>query len=207
MTDEQKSTSSVPVRRVNVTSKKEESSAVVQPDSPVVDKGAGAKRAEILARAREAKRLKKANAASVSGDAKSVTVDTTATSEHNVVDSNMGGNDTDSDSDDLHIVRIPVNVPLSRRKREAVSNVVFGRPEEEDGGEERPRKKRKVSDKASDDGSLRTLVLDKVIDVAKLAAASGVASIGFVLLKGIAGGQLTPQQKTVGGFSSDWVKQ
>lgn len=202
MADEQKSAPGVPVRRVNVTSKKEESSPVVNTDSSTVDKiRPPDKRAEILARAREAKRLKKLQA-------KNATVDTTPASEPSVVDSHMDDNDTDSDDVVDDVVRTPVNVPLSKRKRKAFSDVVFRRFEDEDEPEERPRKKPKLSTEAPSDGTFRTFLLDKVLDLSKLAAASGVASVGFVILKGIAGGQLTPvQQKTVAGFSSEWVKQ
>lgn len=200
MTDEQKGVTGVPVRRVNVTSKKEESSAVLPTNSSAVDKsGTTDKRAEILARAREAKRVKKL---------KNDTVATPATSEHVVVDSRMDDNDTDSDDGEPDPPPTPVKVSLSKRKRKAFSDVIFRRTEEEDEPEERPRKKPKVSSPAPDDGTFRTFLLDKVLDISKLAAASGVASVGFVILKGLAGGQLTAtQQKTVAGFSSEWVKQ
>jgi hypothetical protein len=202
MSDEQKTTPSVPVRKVNVTSKKEESSTVVHADTSSVDKARTAdKRAEILARAREAKRLKKMQK-------KNVTVVDTPSSESVVVDSRMDDHDTDSDDSGTDAVHIPINVPLSTRKRKAVSAAISRRFDEEDEPEERPRKKSKISSPAPDDGTFRTFLLDKVLDLTKLAAASGVASVGFVILKGIAGGQLTPNnQKTVAGYSSEWIKQ
>ena len=207
MTDEQKTTASVPVRRVTVSGKKAEDSKTTEP-SPDVDKksdggatgGNSNKRAEILAKAREAKRLKNLQK-------QNVTVDATPSSEPDVVDSRMDDNDTDSDDDIPVAVRVPISVPLSSRKRKAVAAAVLRRTEDEDETEERPRKKPRVAVQNTSDSSIRTFVLDKVIDISKLAAASGVASIGFVVLKGLAGGQLTPQPKTVGGFSSEWVKQ
>lgn len=206
MSDEQKGTNTVPVRRVSVSGKKAEDSKHTD-STPNVDKkpddgvgGTSNKRAEILAKAREAKRLKALQK-------QNVTVDTTPSSEPDVVDSHMDDNDTDSDDGFSNTVPVPVAMPLSTRKRKAVAAAVFRRFEDENEAEERPRKKPRVPAETTNDSSIRTFVLDKVLDLTKLAAASGVASIGFVVLKGIAGGQLTPQPKTVAGFSSEWVKQ
>lgn len=198
MSDEQKTNPSVPVRRVNVSSKKEESNAVSNTDTSDVDKGGANKRAESLAKAREAKRLKK--------QAKHVTVDVPTPSETSVVDNSVD----DSDDELVYATVIPKSSPrntqLPAKKRRAISAAVSRSVDSEDETEEPPRKKFKTTAKTSDDSSFRTFILDKVIDVTKLAAASGVASIGFVVLKGLAGSQLT-EQKSVGGFSSDWVKQ
>lgn len=207
MSDEQKNASTVPVRRVAVSGKKAEDSKATD-SPPTVDQksdggGVGGntnKRADILAKAREAKRLKKQQK-------QNVTVDVPPSSEPDVVDSRMDDNDTDSDDGANDPVPVPVAVPLSTRKRKAVAAAVFRRFDDEDETEERARKKPKIAVQNTTDSSLRTFVLDKVIDISKLAAASGVASIGFVVLKGLAGGQLTPQPKTVAGFSSEWVKQ
>jgi len=201
MSDEQKSTTTVPVRRVNLkAAEKEESKQATQPNPPDVDQtDAASRRAASLAKAREAKRIKnqqKHNAANT----------VTVASEPDVVDRSMDDNDNDTSDNDEPA---PVNtntVPLSSRKRKALLEALLRSDSKEDETEERPRKKLKTTVKNSDDSSLRSFVLDKVIDITKLAAASGVASVGFIILKGIAGSQMTPQNK-VGEFSAEWVKQ
>ena len=206
MSNNEKVTLNVPERRISIGGerKEKEETKPTDADTPTVDKGRNS-RADILAKAREAKRRKKlaiiinesANVANNDTPSKPDVVDNTG---------NDGDNDDSGDSDDRD--GDTVVLPLPSRSRKRLLKAILGTTGNETSSEEPPRKKPKISTETSTGGVVGTFILDKTIDIVRLAAASGVASIGFVLLKSLAGGQVTPaMEKNVGEISTDWVKQ
>lgn len=204
MSVNEKVTLNVPERRISVGGerKEKEETKPGDADTPVVDKGRN-NRADILAKAREAKRRKKL--AIIINETANVADN--APSKPDVVDNtgNDGGNDDSSDGDDND--SDTVVLPLPSRSRKRLLNAILGTTRTETSSEEPPRKKPKISTETSTGGVVGTFILDKTIDIVRLAAASGVASIGFVLLKSLAGGQVTPVEKNLGDISTDWIKQ
>jgi hypothetical protein len=205
MSSNEKGTLNVPERRISVGGERKEKEETKSADNnaPVVDKGQSS-RSDILAKAREAKRRKKL--AIVINETENV-ANSNAASKPDVVnntsndDNNVDSADTDDDDDDT------VMLPLPSKHRKRLLRAILGPAKKEDSTEEPPRKKSKTTNETAGTGVVGTFILDKTIDLVRLAAASGVASIGFVLLKSLAGGQVTPAEKTVADISSDWVKQ
>lgn len=191
MTDEQKTSVSVPARRIGGTTFEKATNEPVAPerssDVAASRSDADRRRVESLAKAREAKRLKNTQ------KHEAVTVPVTPASEPDVA-SNTLGNDNDDSSVDEPAPSVPATprpVPSKKRTRELIS-ALFESLDKQDEPEEPPSKKPRVTTKNPDDFSLRNFVLDKVIDVGRIAVASGVASVGIVVLKTIVGGQIQP---------------
>jgi len=195
----------VPERKLNVTGgdrKEKEESRGGDTDSSVVEKGRSS-RAEILAKAREAKKQKKF--AVLINENPVATTD--ATSKPDVVDNTNNNaddaDDTDSDND-TDGINVRLYPPKSRKR---LYEAILGGVKSESQSEEPPNKKHKTSAKRHSVGVVGNFILDKTLDIARLAAASGVASIGFVILKTLAGGQITAVEKNDGGITSEWIKQ
>lgn len=197
MTDEQKTSVSVPARRIGGTTVEKTTNESVaaerSPDVVASRSDADRRRVESLAKAREAKRLKNTQ------KHEAVTEPVTPAGKPNVVDNTLG-NDNDDSSDDEPIPSVPATLGSAtskKRTRELIS-ALFESLDKQDAPEEPPSKKPRTTTKNPDDFSLRNFVLDKVIDVGRIAVASGVASVGIVILKTIVGGQIQPadpQQK------------
>lgn len=206
MANNEKNTLNVPERRISVGGerKEKEEAKPNDTDSSNVDKGR-VSRADILAKAREAKRRKKLaiiinepdNVANSDNTSKP---DVVANTNNDAVDDDS--TDDDGDNNDT------VVLPLSSRSRKRLLSAILGPTRTETAIEEPSRKKHKTTTEVGSGGMVSTFILDKTIDIVRLAAASGVASIGFVLLKSLAGGQVTPlAEKNVAEISTDWVKQ
>jgi hypothetical protein len=193
---------SVPVRRVTLggtgKEEKEESPSSATTSNvatePTRNTDSERKRkAEILAKAREAKKLK--------NQQKNVTEPSVTTGPFVPLDSSVDNNDSDDDVDIDEPITVPSDVPLSSRKRKALTEAVYRGSQQEDDPEENPRKKSKTSTENPSDTSLRNFLLDKTIDIGRLAAASGIASIGLVILRGMTSGNPS------GNTSQEWIKQ
>ena len=205
MSVNEKSSVSVPVRRVPVgqtaAEKSESDKDGASNSSAVAERGGD--RGEILRKAREAKERKR-QLKSQKNDSVLDTAKDTGEQRVDIgvpVDDNDGGDDTDDDSD-----AVDTSVTIPSRKRKALARAIFGALADEDGPKEPPRKKPKTSDKVPPSGGLSGFVMDKAIDIVRLAAASGVASVGFVILKSLAGSQVVTVSPSA-GISSEWVKQ
>lgn len=194
---------SVPVRRVTLggTGKEEKEESPSNSTTPNVgtepsrnNDSERKRKAEILAKAREAKKLK--------NQQKNVTEPSTTAGPFVPLDSSMDNNDSDADDDEPDTVTAPNPAPISSRKRKALAEAVYRSTQQEDEPEENPRKKSKTTVEDTGDTSLRTFLLDKTIDIGRLAAASGIASIGLVLLRGMTSGN-----PSHGISSQDWIKQ
>lgn len=205
MSAHEKTIANVPVRRVSVgqpAAEKGESDKDGTQNSSVVGERGG-DRGEILRRAREAKERKR----QLKSQKNEPVVDTVKDTGEQRVDSSVPTDDFDVDGDsDDHSDDDNVPVPVPSRKRKALARAIFGKISSEDGGEEPPRKKPKTSDKSPTAGSISSFVMDKAIDIVRLAAASGVASVGFVILKSLAGSQIVTVSPSA-GISAEWVKQ
>lgn len=193
---------SVPVRRVTLggTGKEEKEESTSSSATPNVGTESSRnndserkRKAEILAKAREAKRLKNQH--------KDVTEPSVTTGPFVPLDSSVDNNDSDDDDDVSDPVPVPSDVPLSSRKRKALAEAVYRSTQQEDDPEENPRKKLKTTTENPNDTTLRNFLLDKTIDIGRLAAASGIASIGLVILRGITSGNQS------GNTSQEWIKQ
>lgn len=185
MSNEQTSTVNIPARKVGAVSEKATNTTTDTERSPDVAgsrSDAARRRVESLAKAREAKRMK---------NSQKTNEPATPASEPDVDTDALGDHDDDT-SDVDPVPSVPVttrNVPTKKRTRELIS-ALFDSLEKQDDPEEPPIKKPRTTAKAPDDFSLRNFVLDKVIDVGRIAVASGVASVGIVVLKTIVGGHV-----------------
>lgn len=188
-TNEQKSTA-IPARRVNLGGtageKGEYTPAATDTGTPVVDPGNDAKRKRIeqLAKAREAKRAR--NTVAV--------VKETPPEPEPENDTEDPADDLASD-DDLDPPPTPIRdtVLISPKKRKALADALLGGHEPENDREEPPKKKHRTTAEIPTNNSLRNMVLDKAIDIGRLAVASGVCSVILVAVKAAAGGQIQNQ--------------
>lgn len=209
MQTNEKSITGVPERRLQIggaAKEKEENRVTGNAEpTPDVDKRDGKpSKAEILARAREAKKLKRL----ISEKKDELTVaNADNTSKPDVVpdDGYNTGDDTDDDGDE-HVLASALP-KLSAYTRKRIFKAISGGNRDEDTGEEPPRKKHKPATKDTNVGAVGGFLVDKTIDLVRLAAASGVASIGIVLLKSLASGQTSTPVTPAGEISSDWIKQ
>lgn len=189
-TNEQKS-ATVPTRRVNLggtaSEKGEYTAASSDTSSPIVDKGATDKqrRVEQLAKAREAKKLKTV--------AKNDTEQVVAEPQQDVVDpvDNSAISDDDDDEPPKPVVNDTMLIPP--RKRKAIMDAIRRGSNDEDEREEPPKKKHRATVEIPTTNSLRNMVLDKAIDMGRLAVASGVCSVVLVAIKAAAGAGMQPQ--------------
>jgi len=186
-TNEQKTTA-IPARRVNLGGtpgeKGEYTPAVTDTGTPTVDPGNDAKRKRIeqLAKAREAKKSKQP-----------VVKETPTEPEpENVVEDPTDDLDSDDDPDPAP-VPVRDTVLISHKKRKALADALLGGREAENDREEPPKKKHRTTVEVPTNNSLRNMVLDKAIDMGRLAVASGVCSVILVAVKAAAGGQIQSQ--------------
>lgn len=211
--NEQKNTPGIPVRRVNLGTGEseptgEEEKVGTQPPKGQtahnVDKTPNVNRAEILRRAREAKKLKS------EGNATNITVPTVEPVQANV----ETDNDNDSDVvDGLVATTAPDPVLVSPTRKRKLSAALLKLLQDADETEEPPSKKSKNSNqdpenvpKSTAQDPVRNFFADKVTDVGRLLVASGVASVAMVILKGVTSNQLN-SKNSPGEINSDWVKQ
>lgn len=200
MSNEQAPT--VPVKSINLGGGKPtqegESRSAAAAGSSNVDKsvgpGSSRTRAEILANAREAKRIKNLSLSST----QDVQPDTSTTTT-SATPAEMDNPDTESTSDPPDLIDFTT---IPAKKKRAIFEALFGSLGDEDDTPEPPPKKPKTATEDNKKGTVANFLLDKTIDIARLAAASGAISIGMVVFKNLVGA--TPAQAN--NQDNTWVK-
>lgn len=196
MSNEQ--TPTVPVKSINLGGGKPTQEGEGKPAAaaatPNVDKNVGPAtartRADILAIAREAKRLKNL-ALSQTQDAVPDTSPTT-----------VSATATPDTAPEPYPDIFPDFTAVSPKTKRAIFESLFGGLEDEDESKEPPPKKSKTTTEDNPKGTVATFIMDKTIDIARLAAASGAISVGMVIFKNLVGNGPAPPANS----DNSWVK-